>query len=79
MITKKWGVPEIDLFTSRACHQILIYATYIIDPQGQAIDVHQQSWKNSGLLYDFTSFPIILRVREERLTMILTTKNWPAI
>ena len=52
------------------------------DPHSQATDILQQKWKNLGLLYAFPPFSLIgivlLRVREEGLTMILVTPNWPA-
>ena len=47
----------------------------------QATVALQQEWKNLGLLYAFPSFSltgqVFLRVREEELTMILVTPNWP--
>ena len=49
------------------------------DPHSQATDILQQKWKNLGLLYAFPPFSLIgivlLRVREEGLTMILVTPN----
>ena len=82
MISQNWGTPEIDLFASRACHQLHAYMAWRPDPHSQATDALQQKWKNLGLLYALPPFSltgrVLLRVREEGLTMILVTPNWPA-
>ena len=82
MISQNWGTPDIDLFASRTCHQFHTYMVWRPDPHSQATDALQQKWKNLGLLYALPPFSltgrVLLRVREEGLTMILVTPNWPA-
>ena len=89
IISQNCGAPEKDLFASRAWLQLHTYVTHLYgsriwrpDPHSQATDAVQQKWKNLGLLYAFPPFSLIgrvlLRVREEGLTMTLATPNWPA-
>ena len=82
IISQNWGNPEIDLFASRVCYQLHTYMAWRPDSHSQATDALQLKWKNLGFLYAFPPFSLIgrvlLRVREEGLTMILVAPNWPA-
>ena len=84
IISRNWGTAEIDLFASRACHQLHTYMAWRPDPHSQALDALQQKWKNLGRLYahPLPLFSLIgrvlLRVTEEGLTKILVTTNCPA-
>ena len=51
IISRNWGTVEIDLFASRACHQLHTYMAWRPDPHSQALDALQQKWKNLGRLY----------------------------
>ena len=81
-ICVKWGFPELDLFASRACHQIPSYLSWKADPHSLTIDAFQQSRKHRGLLYAFPAFSVIgkvlLKVKTEEVNVILITPNWPA-
>ena len=78
----KWRFPELDLFASRACHQIPSYLSWKADPHSLTIDAFQQSRKHRGLLYAFPAFSMIgkvlLKVKTEEVNVILITPNWPA-
>ena len=68
-------------FASRACHQLHTYMAWRPDPHSLATDAVQQRWKNLGFLYAFRfslTGRVLLRVREQGLTMILVTPNWLA-
>ena len=52
----------MDLFASRACHQIPSYLSWKADPQSLGADAFQQNWKHRGLLYAFPPFSIIEKV-----------------
>ena len=81
-ISHKLGYPSIDLFASRACHQIQSYMSWKPDPQSLAVDVFQQNWQTRGLTYAFPPFSLIgkvvRKVRMEKATSILITPHWPA-
>ena len=49
-ICLKWRFPKLDLFASRACHQIPSYLSWKADSRCLATDALQQSWKYLGLL-----------------------------
>ena len=55
-ICGKWGFPELDLFTSRACRQIRSYLSWKEDLYTLATDTFQQSWRYRGILYTFPLF-----------------------
>ena len=81
LICKKQGTPSVDLFASRACHQLLLYIAWKADPLSQGIDAFQQNWKVKGLTYAFPPFSfiekVVKKVKAEAATMILVTPNWP--
>ena len=56
LICKKQETPSVDLFVSRACHQLLLYIALKADPLSQGIDAFQQNWKVKGLTYAFPLF-----------------------
>ena len=62
VISQNWGTPEIDLFASRATHQLHACRAWRPDPHRQATDVLQWKWKNLRLLYAFPPFSLIGRV-----------------
>ena len=62
MISQNWDTPDIDLFASRACHQLHTNMAWRPDPYSQATDALQQKWKNLGLLCTFPRFSLIGRV-----------------
>ena len=49
MVGQNWGTSEINVFASKACHQLYNYMAWRPDPHNQAIDALQQKWKNLGL------------------------------
>ena len=49
-ICGKWEFSELDLFASRACHQIRPYLLWKEDPHCLATDAFYKSWKHWGLL-----------------------------
>ena len=82
LVCQKLGIPVLDLFASRACHQLSLYVAWKPDPMSQAIDAFQLNWKNRGLTYAFPPFCLIgktvTKVRSEKATQILVTPHWPA-
>jgi len=81
-ICRKLGHPALDLFASRACHQLPMYMSWKPDPQCQAIDAFQQNWKLKGLVYAFPPFSLIgkvvRKVKTDMVSLILVTPSWPA-
>ena len=81
-ICVKLGFPELDLFASRACHQIRSYLSWKENPHSLATEAFQQSWKHRGLLYAFPPFSMIgkvlLKVKTEEADVILITPIWSA-
>ena len=55
-ICVKWGFPQLDLFASRAYHQMRSYLSCEEDPHSLATDPFQQSWKHWGLMHAFPPF-----------------------
>ena len=78
-ITQILGVPEIDLFASRATKQIQNYISYKPDPQAQAIDAFQTKWQYQ-LVYAFPPFKLLDQVMNklvrDRTTGIIITPAW---
>ena len=78
-ITQILGVPEIDLFASRATKQIQNYISYKPDPQAQATDAFQTKWQYQ-LIYAFPPFKLIDQVINklvrDRTTGIIITPAW---
>ena len=81
-ICVRWRFPELDLFASRACHQILSYLSWKTDLHSLAANAFQQNWKHRGLLYAFPPFSMIgkvlLKVKTEEVDAFLITSSWLA-
>ncbi|KAL6723792.1 hypothetical protein Aduo_018760 [Ancylostoma duodenale] len=57
----KWGVPEIDLFASRASRKCRRFYSFLPDPGACAVDAFAQDW--SGIFgYAFPPFNMVGRV-----------------
>jgi len=64
-VCQKLGHPSIDLFASRACHQLQRCMSWKPDTQCQAVDAFQQVWHNKGLTYTFPPFSLIGKGNKE--------------
>ena len=79
-ITVCLGMPDIDLFASRLCHQLPKYMAWKPDPNSLATDAMQHLWRNL-LGFAFPPFSLISRVaRKVRIEkvpeLILVTPAW---
>lgn len=79
-ITQKWGIPEVDLFASRANAKSPIF--FSLDPTdgNSGVDAFNQNWK-WHLCYAFPPTAIIPKViqkiKAEKTTVILIAPHWP--
>ncbi|KIH69452.1 hypothetical protein ANCDUO_00200 [Ancylostoma duodenale] len=77
----KWGVPEIDLFASRASRKCRRFYSFLPDPGACAVDAFAQDW--SGIFgYAFPPFNMVGRVIRkavrEHARIILVCPRWQA-
>ena len=79
IITKKFGVPDVDLFASRLNHKLPIYVSWKPDPKSVAVNAFSLSWEKT-YSYCFPPFSIIWRVlrkiREDKAKAILVIPYW---
>ena len=72
--------PSVDLFASRACHQLTCYMSLKMDPEAIAIDALQQDWGAFTTPYAFPPFTMIGRtlqkLRNYKMDMILIAPVW---
>lgn len=76
-----FGVPDIDLFASRANSKYKKYVSWLPDPDSYAVDAFSISWGN----YFFNAFPpfiLLLRtirnIISDKSEGILVTPDWPS-
>ena len=84
-ITRRYGIPDIDLFASRLNHKVPTYASWKPDPASTIIDAMSVSWENK-FIYLFPPFsmmwPILSKIEEdkvERAIIIMpewSTQSW---
>ena len=79
-ITRRFGIPEIDLFASRLNNKLPTYASWKPDPQSSAIDAMSIPWSNK-FIYLFPPFsmmwPILSKIEEDRvLKAIIVIPDW---
>ena len=63
-LINQFGRPEIDIVDSRLSKQILIYASWLPDPEPSHIDAFTINGNNM-FIYTFPSFSIIWRVLQK--------------
>lgn len=79
-ITRRFYVPEIDLFASHLNHQVPLYVSRLPDPGASAVDDFQLEWNQWK---SFIHPPVVLlpqilqKVRSNKATTLLVTLNWP--
>ena len=78
-ICVKWGFPELDLFATRADTILHVVESRSTQPSNRCIPT---TLEHRGLLYAFPPFPMIgkvlLKVKTEKVDVILITLSWPA-
>jgi len=79
-ITKEWGTPSVDLFSTRFNHKVERFVTLFPDPLAIAEDAFSMRWEEEKLLYAFPPFNqigrILSKMRREPSEMILITPKW---
>lgn len=80
-ISKAFGVPEVDLFASRANAKCKSYISWKRDPEALTIDAFTVNW-NGKFFYAFPPFPLILKclqkINEDNSTGVLVFPFWPS-
>ena len=80
-LSKVFGVPDIDLFASRANSKCEAYVSWKKDPDSIAIDAFTLNW-NKYYFYAFPPFTLILKVlkkiKQEGSQGIVVVPNWPS-
>ena len=80
-ITKRWGLPDIDMFASRLNYQTLPYVAWGPDPQAIAADAFTLNW-DSPLIYAFPPFsliaPVLQKIQEDHAEVIIVVPQWTA-
>ena len=80
-VISELGIPEIDLFATRANAKCGGYVSWKIDPAFVASDAFTIPW-SAEFFYAFPPFSLILRVlqkiKQEKATGIVIVPNWPA-
>ena len=61
IITKKFGVPDVDLFAPRLNHKLPKYVSWKPDPKSIAVNAFSLSWEET-YSYCFPPFSIIWKV-----------------
>ncbi|KAB0802676.1 hypothetical protein PPYR_04862 [Photinus pyralis] len=64
VVTKRFGLPEIDLFASKNNHKCPIYVSWQRDPDAVKVDSFTIQWSNLAF-YAFPPFALILRVLQK--------------
>lgn len=76
-----FGVPDIDLFASRANSKCKKYVSWLPDPDSYAVDAFSISWGNY-FFYAFPPFILLLRtirkIISDKSEGILVTPDWPS-
>lgn len=80
-ISKSFGIPEIDLFASRANAKCKIYVSWRKDPDAICVDAFTINWNNK-FFYAFPPFPIIIKclqkIIQDKATGIFIFPSWPS-
>lgn len=80
LLTKKWGIPDIDLFATRLNKQLPIYASWKPDPESKFIDAFSLSWSNL-YCYVFPPFSLLGRtigkILRDKTKCIVIAPIWP--
>ena len=80
LCTAQWGLPDIDLFSSRLNCQLKSYISWHPDPGAVAVDAFSLSWSNIfGYAFPpFRLLPRVLRkVEEDGAKVIVIATEWP--
>ena len=84
IVTKEFGLPDIDLFASRSNHKCKKYVCWFPDKEAFTIDAFSINWCNLGLLYVFPPFSLLGKVLKKAVrdkcnnNMILIYPQWEA-
>ena len=72
-ICNKFGTPDIDLFASRANHQLPRYMSFYPDAGAEAINAFSQKWDSFAYLFPpFNLIPRVLRkIQEDKARVVL--------
>ncbi|XP_068990421.1 uncharacterized protein [Neodiprion pinetum] len=80
-VTRKFGVPEIDLFASNENKKCAIYCSWDRDPKALAIDAFTVNW-NPWFFYAFPPFATIAKaiqkIKADKAVGILIVPFWPS-
>ena len=78
-IVAVYGMPQIDLFATRANTQLRKFVSWIPDPQSAAIDAFSVQWSDP-LSYAFPPFSMIMRcvqrIKNQKGKILLVTPVW---
>ena len=81
ILTKVFGLPEIDLFASRLNNQLPSYASWMPDPGAKFIDAMSYVWENL-YTYIFPPFsmiwPVVKKISKESDNALIIAPLWPA-
>ena len=80
-ITKRWGLPDIDMFASRLNYQTLPYVAWGPDPQAIAADAFTLNW-DFPLIYAFPPFsliaPVLQKIQDDHAEVTIVVPQWTA-
>ena len=78
-IVAVYGMPQIDLFATRANAQLRKFVSWIPDPQSAGIDAFSVQWSDP-LSYAFPPFSLIMRcvqrIKNQKGKILLVTPAW---
>lgn len=79
-LTKKWGLPDIDMFASRLNRQLERYVSWKKEPEAEHIDAFSLDWSNT-FMYLYPPFSLVARtlvkLRRDLGEGILVAPLWP--
>lgn len=81
IVVNNFGVPEIDLFATRANAKVKRSTSWFRDPEAYEIDAFTLNW-GQWFFYAFPPFAVITRILQkilhDKATGILVVPNWPS-